>query len=478
MHTPPTQDLKRFEELGRTILAMIREHLTKVQDEPETLKVLPHISPHAMLERWPAEFREPVDAEQLLAKVVEWSHHLHHPHYVGHQVTAPIPESALFAMVSAFLNNGSAVYEMGPVAIAMERQALRWMAARVGYSPGADGILTSGGSVGNLTALLAARQAKAGFDVWRHGLGAGPPLALLVSDQAHYCVKRAAQIMGLGEYGVIVVPSDDRYRLRVESLPAALKAARARGRHVFAVVGSACSTPTGAIDPLDAIADFAEREGLWFHVDGAHGASFVLAPSRKVQLKGIERADSLVWDAHKMLLMPALLTAVLFKDARHSYEAFAQHASYLFLGDERPEDNWYDVGRRTLECTKLMLGFSLYACLATKGEAFFTNYLEGRLQLAEAFARRLEQHPRFELAVFPDANILCFRLRTNDPAKTQALQSKLRQALVAQENFYLVQTDLRGETYLRTTLISPQTRLEHLERLMDELLRLADSLEL
>src|SRR6266545_663140 len=162
-----------------------------------------------------------------------------------------------------------AIYEMGPSTTAIERNLVQWFAARLGFPAGADGVLTSGGSIGNLTALLAARQAVAGFDVWDRGAHAGPPLCVLASQQTHYCVLRSTQIMGWGRDGVVPVAVDSRFRLDPAMLPAALDAAHRAGRKVVAVVASAGSTTTGAFDPLDAIADFCAAKGLWLHVDGA-----------------------------------------------------------------------------------------------------------------------------------------------------------------------------------------------------------------
>src|SRR6185503_7757985 len=208
---------------------------------------------------------------------------------------------------------GTAVYEMGPVSAPMERHALAWMARQAGFPGGADGVLTSGGSVGNLTALLAARQAITGRDVWDEGLAGSEPLAILVPDETHYCVKRAAQILGLGRAGIFSIPVDDRFRLRPEALPETLATAERAGRRVFAVVASAGSTSTGAFDPLEAVADFCAEHRLWFHVDGAHGASMALSAAHRHLVRGIERADSVIWDAHKMMLLPALATAVIFR---------------------------------------------------------------------------------------------------------------------------------------------------------------------
>src|SRR5262249_20266629 len=180
----------------------------------------------------------------LVDAVLAGSNHLHHPRYVGHQVTAPLPSSSLLSMLTALLNNGTAVYEMGPVSVPMERSALRWMARQAGLPATADGVLTSGGSVGNLTALLAARQLGTGRDVWAEGAQGGPPLAILASSEAHYSVRRAAQLMGLGQQGVVPVPVDPQFRMRPEALPQAVQQAEQEGRRVFAVVANAGSTAT------------------------------------------------------------------------------------------------------------------------------------------------------------------------------------------------------------------------------------------
>ncbi|HLL83651.1 MAG TPA: aminotransferase class I/II-fold pyridoxal phosphate-dependent enzyme, partial [Longimicrobium sp.] len=352
-------DPDAFRAEAHRVVDLLADYLRQARSGD--LPVLPWVPPEELAPRWPARFPQKGggDLPALLHRVVEEANHLHHPRFVGHQVSAPLPSTALCDMVSALLNNGMAIYEMGPSATAMEKAVLAWMAERLGLPASAGGVLTSGGSAGNLTALLAARQAKAGFNVWDEGASGGPPLAILVADQAHYCVERSARMMGLGAGGVVKVPVDPAFRMRADLLPEAFDKATREGRRVFAVVASACSTATGAFDPLEPIADFCQARGLWLHVDGAHGASAVLSPRHRGLLRGVERADSVVWDAHKMMMTPALVTAVLFREARRSFEAFAQEASYLYDEARAGHDEW-NVGTRTLECTKRMMGLKLY----------------------------------------------------------------------------------------------------------------------
>ncbi len=463
-------DPARFRADGEAVVALLAEALARAQRREGA--VLPWAAPEAAARAWAHDFAEAEagGARALLARVIAESHHLHHPRYVGHQVTAPLPLAALCDLVSAYLNNGMAVYEMGPVATAMERAVIEWMAGRIGFAVGpggAGGVLTSGGSAGNLTALLAARQARAGFDVWQHGVAAGPPLALLAAESTHYSVARAAEIMGLGKDGVIPVPVDAAFQLRASALPAALAAAERAGRRTIAVIASAGSTATGAIDPLAAIADFATAHGLWLHVDAAHGGSALTSPSERTRLSGIERADSVVWDAHKMMLVPSLVTAVVFRDGARGHQAFAQEASYLFDGAAEPP--WWDVGLRTLECTKLMMALKVYVALRVHGEAFFGDYVDHVFALSRRFAARLAASPDFELALPPAQNIVCFRHRPAgaSAADLDALQARVRDHVVQAGHAYLVKTRLPAGVFLRTTIINPLTTDADLDAVLD-----------
>ena len=466
-------DPEAFREHGRRLVDGLADYLHAVR-RGDGVAVLPWVDPGRSLEHWPAAFPERPDpspdaVQALLSRVVAESTHLHHPRFVGHQVTAPLPLAALADMVSALLNNGMAVYEMGPVATAMERAVIEWMTAQLGFGPGAGGVLTSGGSVGNLTALLAARQACAGFDAWTDGSHTGPPLAVLASGQTHYCVQRAVQIMGWGVGGAVAVPVDERFRIRPDALEGALDRATGSGRRVIAVVASAASTSTGAFDPLGPIADFCERHGLWLHVDGAHGAAAALSPKYRGLVDGIARANSVVWDAHKMMLMPALVTAVLFRNDASSYEAFAQQASYLFEG-RHPSDEWFNGATRTLECTKRMMSLKLYVSLSIHGTAMFGDYVTEMFDMARRFAHRVADAVDFELAVEPEANIVCFRFISNGSKggiELDALQDELRSRVIAAGGFYLVRTALPAGVFLRVTIINPATKDADLIALLD-----------
>ena len=473
-------DAEAFRCQGHAVVDLLADHLAAAHRRAGP--VMPWAPPEQERERWARPFApggEPEPAlRDTLAAYLAATTNLHHPRYTGHQVPPPLPAAALADLVAALANSSGAVYEMGPAAMATELAVLRWMASALGMGPGADGVLTSGGSLGNLTALLAARRAAAGFDAWRDGCAGGPPLAILAGEGAHYSVARAAQIMGLGAGGVVSVPLDAGLRLDPGALAGALDAATRDGRRVFAVVASACTTAAGVYDPLQAVADFCRGRGLWLHVDGAHGAGAALSPRYSHLVAGIERADSVVWDAHKMLLMPSLVTGVLFSEGERSFASFSQDAAYL-LGHSGAEE-WFNLSHRTVECTKNAMSLKLYATLRCAGPALLAAYVERAYDLARRFAALLEEAGDFELAVPPESNIVCFRHRpaglaaaADDDPRLDELQERARRRIIESGGFYLVQARLRGRLYLRTVLMNPLTEEEDLRELIRAVRRAA-----
>jgi L-2,4-diaminobutyrate decarboxylase len=299
-------------------------------------------------------------------------------------------------------------------------------------------------------------------------------LAVLASETVHYSLSRVIRMMGWGEGGLVVVPVDECHRLKAEALPEALARAKAQGRHVIGVIGNGCCTATGAFDPLPQMADFCEANGLWFHVDGAHGASAVLSARYKHLAQGIERADSVIWDPHKMMMMPALVTAVLYKKAANQYQTFAQEASYLFAADDpRAMDEPFNLAHRSLECTKKMMGFKLYATLMCYGEELFDDYLTQTFDLARCLYEKLQAHPQFEALMAPESNIVCFRLIPPgvSEAALDPLQAQVRETVVQGGRFYLVKTQLNGRLYLRTTLMNPFTTAADFDTLLETLVQ-------
>jgi L-2,4-diaminobutyrate decarboxylase len=262
--------------------------------------------------------------QRFLARYLEGSTRLLHPGSLAHQVAAPHPGGALAGLVGGFINNPMGIFEMGPSAVAVEAFVIQWMLQKVGWGSGAGGVLTHGGSLANLTALIAARTRLAP-EVWKDGTPGD--LAILAAPEAHYSIARAAGILGLGERRVYPLESGPDGTVLPGAVAPALRRARADGRRVMAVVASACCTPVGRFDPLRALGEACRAEGLWLHVDAAHGAAALLSERHRARLDGVELADSVTWDAHKLMRTAGLCTALLVRDAATLDGAFQQEAS-------------------------------------------------------------------------------------------------------------------------------------------------------
>ena len=462
-------DPEQFRQQGHQLIDRLADYLTQMQSEPP-LAVLPWQSPEDKLYSWEADFADSPQENigQLFDRVLMESIHIHHPRYVGHQVSALAPAAALAGLLSAFLNNGMAVYEMGPVSSAIERLVMKQIAQRIGYGTSGGGIMTSGGTLANLTALLAARQIKTGHTSWQEG--AQEQLALMVSEEAHYCVDRAVKIMGWGEAGIIRIPANENYQMRTGQLEPYFQRAQQNGKKVIAVVASACSTSTGSYDNLEAIADFCQQHDLWLHVDGAHGAAAAFSNKYRSRVSGLSLADSITLDFHKMLMTPALTTGLLFKNESLSFVTFSQRASYLLNEDE---EDWTNSGKRTIECTKRMMSVQVYALLRTYGWKLWDENVTRLYDLAQRFAQLIRQRPELTLAIDPQANIVCFRYAppNTSPPRLNALNAQIRQQIMKDGKFYIVQTQLQNDIFLRVTLMSPFTTEAILIDLLDEVIR-------
>jgi L-2,4-diaminobutyrate decarboxylase len=410
---------------------------------------------------------------QFLTKYLESTTRLLHPAYLAHQVGTSHYAGALAALIDGFTNNPMAIYEMGPAAASIEWFIISWLLKKVGWNPQplrtpdtpdqafGGGVLTHGGSLANLTALAAARS-KMAPQAWQ----AGNPrdLALLAPAESHYSIARAAGIMGLGRNAVYPMTVDEKGVVIPENLPEVYRRLKNEGKSVLAVVANGCSTAAGLFDPLREIGEFCSAHDLWFHIDGAQGASALLSQKHKKLLDGVELADSLIWDAHKLLRTPSLCTAVLVKDFRTIDRAFQQEASYLFHEKEQPG---FDFIHRTVECTKAGLGLKWFFVLAALGEQGLEKHVDDQFELAKHAYDYIESQAGFDCAAKPQSNILCFRLKGSDQ-----LQLDIRDKLIARGEFYLSTTDFGGQRYLRMVFNHPHTNLADIKKLIQKICEL------
>ncbi len=469
-------------ECGHELIERMADYLAGVEDRPVSTSASPLEIAARFAEPLPVIGRGAGEVwVDLWERVVGDAIHLHHPMYMGHQVAPPLPHAALADALVGMLNQSVAVWEMGPTATFVEAQVIRWMIELLGYSSGSDGTFVSGGSVANLTGLLAAREAV--FPgLWQRGIAgtAGAERAVVfVSAQSHYSMERAVGVMGLGSDAVLPVPDRDG-KMDPAALERAIAEARRDGQIPLAIVATAGSTPTGLFDDLDTIAGIAERAGVWLHVDGAHGASFLLSEALRPRLRGIERADSVAWDPHKMMFMPISLGAIFVRDRRYLDAAFQQSAPYLFH-PRAGETRSHDTGRRTLQCSRRFDALKLWITLRHHGVGYFAGLMEQTVENTALLHRKLSDAVDFEPVHAPESNILCFRhlpegVRDRAPAEIDAFQGALRERYNTSGQGWITTTVLDGRRVLRVTLMNPRTEEEHLDRLLSGLRGVAGEL--
>lgn len=399
--------------------------------------------------------REPAEPLELARQVTRYSNQLHHPSYMGHQVCPPLLDSIAADYLISFLNNSVAVAEMSPIATAIEKEVIRWMSGLAGYPETAAGTTVSGGSAANLTALLAARAR------WASDTANASRVPIVVtSADAHYSTARAAAILGIPAADVVKIPTDDAHRMDVGGLEETLAAIEAReDAGILAIVATAGSTATGAFDRLDEIALLRDRFRTWLHVDAAHGASVLLSDELRHLVTGIERADSIAWDPHKMMFMPLSLGVILVRDGIWLRRAFVADAPYLFHAGA---DN---LGEMTIQCSRRTDAVKLWLVLRSQGLAPIVEAMTRVTALTRALYERLLESSDFEPLHEPELNILCFRRKGLDDEQTAALRDRL----IHSGRAWITTTILRGERVLRVTMMNPATTEKHIDAMLEEL---------
>jgi aromatic-L-amino-acid decarboxylase len=341
----------------------------------------------------------------------------------------------------------------------VERQALRWVGELVGF-PGRGGACTSGGMLSNLTALAAARE-RALPGSRRRGI-VGTPAAIYCSSEAHYSIVRAAEVLGLGSDQVRSIPIDATRRMRPSQLAEAIDADRTSGVTPIACIASAGTTLTGAVDPIDALADVCGPRGVWLHVDGAYGLPAAAAPSARHLFAGLERADSVSVDAHKWLYLPKACGVVLVRDASVLVEAFAHDESYM-LHDEN-ERHAVDT---TLEYSRPFRALKLWLAFRTHGAEAFRAAIEQNLAQARMLKRLVEQYDDLELVGAPGLSIVPFRHLPRDGRDLDAHNLALSRLLQEDGRVYVSPAIVDGQAVLRPCIVNFRTTDDDVRALVD-----------
>jgi L-2,4-diaminobutyrate decarboxylase len=404
------------------------------------------------------------DLVSLVREISEASLALSHPRYGAQQVAAPIPAAALVESVVAAMNQSLAVWEMSPIATAVDRDLMAGFKKLFGYPRAAEGSLVPGGAFANLTALLAARDALAP----RASKTGQARIAIIVGAQAHYSIARAAAILGLGRDAVFKVPRDAEFCTDVEQVTHSFASARKSGFRKFILVGSSGSTPTGSFDNLEALGEIARKQGAWFHVDAAHGAGLAFSRRFRGRLRGLSRADCMIFDPHKMMFMPLAAGGVLVRDGARLLSPLQEQAPYLF-GSKR---HWPDLGQLTIACSQRFDALKIWLVWRVYGGELWDHLTTHVCDVARAAFQYCSESEILEPAHEPHSNIFCFHLRGTHGRDSDARHWAIKEGLNESGFGYISSTVLDGRRVLRIVVMNPRTTaadiqdiLRHIEQI-------------
>lgn len=413
-----------------------------------------------------------VKFEKLIDLYIQTGIQVHSPGYMGRQFSGIIPLAGAIDMIGSIVNQPASFYEAGQLPNVAERIMAREFNKFIGWPDNSyDMVSTSGGALGNMTAILAARNERYP-GIWERGYNGLKTIpAIAVSEECHYSISRTAGILGIGEDQIVKLPIDAKRQIRPEMIESTLDAAKARGLDVFCIVAAAGTTSIGAIDPLDEIADVAHRRKIWMHVDGAHGGSVLVSERFRSKLKGLARADSFIIDAHKMLFVPTACTMLFYKNRDRSSCAFKQNASYVFNKDVDIDVSAFDSAGKNFECTKRPAIVNLWATWALYGKSLFAKKIEYLIGLAQDFYAYLSKEIDFEAIHNPELNIMCFRYAPQGVPRhlLSKLQDGIRNRINQDNRFFVSKVDIDGVAAIRVVFMNHLITRHHYMSLVSEI---------
>ncbi len=470
------QNWEAMRLLGHQMVDDMLSYLENVRERP-VWQPLPEDVKESFRQPAPRAPQDPQAVyQEFLENVLPYPIGNIHPRFWGWVMGTGTPLGMLAEMLAAGMNPNCAGGEHA--ASHVENQVLAWMKQAFSFPQDAGGLLVSGASMGNLVGLTVARNRMAGFDVREEGLLAGKPMTLYVSVEAHSSVQKAVELLGLGNQALRKIPVDGDYRIDLGVLQERIQADREAGLHPFCVVGNAGTVNTGAIDDLQALADLCQREGLWFHVDGAFGGLLVMSEALRPMVAGIERANSIGFDLHKWMYMPFEIGCALVRDEREQRESFSLTPAYL---QHQPRgvgggDKWLsDYG---IQLTRSFRALKAWMSIKEHGLEKYGRMIAQNVEQAHYLSELVKDDEHLELLAPTATNIVCFRYNPGDLPDEQLdrlneeILFRLHEDGIAVPTY----TRLNGRYALRVANTNQRSRREDFELLAHEVVRLGEEI--
>jgi len=466
-------DPSELEILSRQAVQFINHHLLTVGEGPVRPVELDVRRLRALLdEPLPVQSQGIQSALQdFIDKVAANSIRVGHPRFLAWIRTSPAAVAVYAEALAAAINQSVAVWDGAPAATEVELRVIEWLKAMAGYNPAAGGLLTSGGSMANFICLLAARSAADPL-VRQRGLASQPPFTIYITAETHYCIIKAAEMMGLGRQNVRLVDTDPDLRMDPARLADAIHQDRQTGYRPMAVVTTLGTVNSGACDDLEQIGRSCRAEGVWWHVDGAYGGRAGLVPEKRSLVNGIETVDSLAFDPHKSLFMPFEAGCALVRDPALLRAAFAVEADYLPNSEpSRPEEmfNFRDYGP---QLSRNFRALKIYLTLKAYGTKAIADQIGFQYQLASQLGARIRSDPEVELLAPIPLGMIVFRYRGRahhlQKDRLDEINGQIVEISQRRGKIFLAGTRLRGRYGLRACFVSYRTTQDDLDVILDE----------
>src|SRR5438093_5158357 len=457
---------------GNSVIQLMADYLGNLRDR----KVYRHMSSREIRDQLdPTVPTKGIDLNGLLKvfreTVIPFSRQNAHPRMFGYVQSPGTPLAAFADLLASTLNANLTVWRSAPAPVELERLTIDWIRQILGFNAQAGGLFVSGGSMANLAAIAAARQAKDDLS---------GRLRIYASSETHFSIAKATALLGIGRENVRFVAVDECFKIRVDDLVAKITADLEAGYLPFCVVANAGTVNTGAVDPLAEIREIADRFQLWMHVDGSYGAFAVLAESAKKLFAGIERGDAIALDPHKWLYLPVDVGCVIYREPEIARAAFAHEAEYTRIIGEKADEAFafWDYGP---ELSRRFRALKVWMLLKGVGLDSLGEAIESNLACARYFESLVRASDDFEMIAPVELSIFCFRhvpihLHSEFDQTIDAFNERLLVALQRDGSSYLSNATLGGRFALRGCILNYRTTLQDMEILLDDLRRVATSL--
>jgi len=466
---------EEFRAAGHRLVDRIAEFLESLPKRRLTPAEPPHAVRAALGEGSLPEKGSPAAEilEQAATLLFEHSLLSAHPRFWGYIYSSAAPIGALGDFLAAAVNPNAGAWNLSPMASEIEAQTVRWIAELIGYPTDCGGLLVSGGNMANFVPFLAARTAKADWDIRANGLtGKGSrPLRVYCSAETHTWIHKAADLFGLGTDAIRWISTDDQLRMDTAALRKQIHEDKAHGAWPFIVVGAAGSVSTGAVDPLPEIAAICREHGLWFHVDGAYGAIAACLPDASADLRGLALADSVAVDPHKWLYAPLEAGCVLVRDRKLLPKTFSHRPPYYHFPEQEGEEsvNYFECG---MQNSRGFRALKVWLALRQVGRAGYAPMVSDDIRLSQELYRLAQEHPELE-AFTQGLSITTFRYVPRDLERgspqvedyLNKLNHELLTRLQRSGETFLTNAVIRGKFVLRGCFVNFHSTLADVEAL-------------